>query len=208
MAIKSHYWNQCFNFTLQSSTSRRLSSVLLKSSFGIKMSSYINYLHITGSQSILDLQELGLQHLLFSSGSLGNGNMSVPARGELFQISVCFLRLNHQETTTAEQSRQYQRDWGAVTQSILASWFWQLFPRTESMIPRRRIPGYWLKIRVQKTLKKRKWNFLLFLLVVSVVILVSLEDTPPRKLDLHTKIHQIKPLCLCLFFCWGLRYWQ
>lgn len=113
IARKSHCWNQCFNFILQSSTSRRLGSVLLKSSFGIKIYSYINYLRVIGSDSILDLQELGLQHLLFSSRFLGNGNMCVRARRELLQTSVCFLRLNHQETTIVEQSRQYQEGLGS-----------------------------------------------------------------------------------------------
>lgn len=150
----------------------------------------MNYLNVTGSKSILDLQELGLQHRLFSSGFLGSGNMSVLARRELLQTSVRFLRLNHQETTIAEQTRQYQRDWEAVTQSILASGFWQLFFTAESMIPWRRIPGCWLR-----TLKKRKRKSLLFLLVFWVFLLVSLEDNSPRKQDLHTKIHQSKPLC-------------
>lgn len=61
--------------------------------------------------------------LLFSPRFLGNGNMSVLARRELLQTSFCFLRLNYQETTIAEQSEQYQRDGGAVTQNFLASEF-------------------------------------------------------------------------------------
>lgn len=46
--------------------------------------------------------------------------MNVLTRRELLQTSVRFLRLNHHETTIAEQSRQYQRDWGAVIQEYFS----------------------------------------------------------------------------------------
>lgn len=71
---KSLCGNQCFNSTLQSSTSRRLPSVLLKSS--LKWKSCLNCLRAVGSRNMLELRELGLQHFLCLSDFFGNGSMN------------------------------------------------------------------------------------------------------------------------------------